>query len=362
MTTLTQDVILRLRRLPPALQYEAALRLRRTVPPTSYPTITEQVWKSDPYMTLWGGWNVPQSSYGKEWGATGEGDGHQNGPVLIDSYGIGLHTGKLLDNCRVMGIGSTCSSKFGRRAYNQVNPTTRKTEFSGRLLEHYEYVGILQGGLWEDCRFGKLGEENANGAAIQVALRNIVDAGIDYTMETQNAELSQVETTRTYRRCEFNHIGKAGSQRWGAFTVSEHPGQLQIGSSKTAWINTHIRIEDCPFIGGHVNYVDGNGQLVQSGRAILCSNRPSITLQNVKIDYPNPHDGWSGRIAWTPVVRIVKGPDSLMRDGKLEILGADSINVDAGIPGACKLLVRDKAGSTVYEGALSNGYSFGVKP
>lgn len=364
MTTITQDLILRIRRLPPALQYAAIQRLRNTPPPPGmdYPKIADSVWQYDPYHKLWGGWDMPQTAYGKEWGATGEGPGHENGMVLVDPYGQGMHVGRLLDNCRIAGLnGLDCSMKFGMRVYEEVDLTIRKTEFVGAFLEHYIYPSLLRGGLFEDCRFGRIGAANAGGGAIHESNRNIQEGGHDYTMECAYPEQTQIESTRIYRRCEFLHIGRKGTARFGAFAVEEPSAQLKYLGVDTQWINTHIRFEECTFIGGHLDFLDGNQVHVASSRAILCNHRPSLTIDNTYIDYPDPLDGWLGRVAYVPQVRIIRGPNSLMRGGKLEIVGAESINIDPNIPGDTKLLIRDGAGSTVYEGPVAVGYKKGVK-
>lgn len=364
MTTLTQETILRLRRLPRALQYAALLRLRRRPappPPAGWPAITEQMWKSDPYLTLWGGWNVPQSSYGKEWGATGEGPGHLNGPILVDSYGQGMHVGRLMDNCRVIGLGSNPTNKWGERIYNQIDPVWRKCEFLGWIPEHYIYPGVLQGGLLEDVRFGKLGAHNACGSAWHWALRNIVKDGQDYTMETQSPELAQVESTRTFRRCKFHHIGNpyqndgSPSGRWGAFTLEEVYAQLSVEGVPVTKVNTHISVESCEFIGGHLSWLDGNGKFVRSGRAMTVNGRPSLTVLETFIDYPDPHDGWAMRIADVDHVELRKCG---IVQGKIEIARAKSVNI-VDCFGAAKVTVVGADGKVQWAGSVAQGYAKG---
>lgn len=379
---LTPDLILWLRRQPKRVQYAVLSRLRRPIPPpdhgkhspptgtrpppvdpppppsSGWPIVTEQVWKSDPYLTLWGGWNVPQTAYGKEWAATGQGPGYLNGPILVDSYGQGMHVGKLLENCRVLGLGRTPTNKWCERIYNQINPTRRKCEYLGAVPEHYIYPSILQGGLYEDCRFGALGAVNAGGSAIHWALRNAFDkgAGIDYSQETQQPELSQVESTRIYRRCEFNHIGRVDSPRWGAFNLEEIWAQLTIAGEDVATVNTHVRMESCRWIGGHLNWTDPNGVPVQSGRGFVVQGRPSLTMLDCYLSMPMPYSGWTGRINGVQSVEIRNG-ESL--GGRIEITDAQTIAV-VGVKGTTKLSVK-QGGATVWEGSIAQGYSKGVK-
>lgn len=374
MTTATADRItpelaLWLRRQPPRVQHAVLSRLRQRPPPPpidppppagSYPLITEQVWKSSPYLALWGGWNVPQTAYGKEWGATGEGPGYLNGPILVDSYGQGMHVGKQLEHCRILGLGQHPTNKFGERIYNQINPVRRKCEYLGHLPEHYIYPGVLQGGLVEDVRFGQLGAKNACGSAWHWALRNGYDAGakIDYSHETQQPELSQVESTRTFRRCEFLHIGQpfysSGevAPRFGAFGVEEVWAQLTIAGEAVDTVNTHIRFEMCRMVGGHLSFTDPNGVPVRSNRGFVVQGRPSLLMTDCAFDMPQPLSGWMGRVNGVQHVEI---PSGEFLGGTIEVTDAKTVRI-VGVQGTTKLLVKAN-NQTVYEGPLTGGYS-----
>jgi len=382
---LTPSVLAWLRQQPARVQYEFARRLRQPIPPprtrppptdpgtrpppvdpppptSGYPVVTEQVWKPNPYMTLWGGWNVPQTAYGKEWGATGEGPGHPNGPILVDSYGQGMHVGKILQDCRIVGLGLHPTSKFCERIYNQINPVRRKCEYLGHLPEHYIYPSVHQGGLLEDVRFGALNANNACGSAWHWAMRNIIEGTHDYTMETQQAELSQVESTRIFRRVEFNHIGNpyqsdgVPSGRWGAFNLEEIWAQLQINGEPVGTVNTHIRMESCKMIGGHLNWIDPNGTPVKSARGFVVQGRPSLTQTDCYFNMPMPYSGWLGRINGVQHVEIRNGE---YQGGEIEITDAQTIAV-VGVTGTTKLSVK-QGGATVWAGTVAQGYSKGVK-
>jgi len=357
---LTPSVIARLRALPAdaLAKILAALGIRRDTPPppvNDWPQITKVVKQE------WGAIDLPKSSVGIHYSAFAP-PGKSYGMVTLLGYQQGVHSGVLLDNCMVSGAGD---GNWCGRWYECAYLIVRRSKFIGAIKEHYIYAGSVRGGLYEDLQFGELGKKNAGGAWCQQALRNIIQYRLDgsvehdYSMETGNEGvlLSQQETTRIYRRIKAHHISWQGSPRQGAFGLSEHYGQLwlpkpdgTLDKSKVhGFINAHILIEDCEFIGGHMNYTK-NGVPVRSNRQLLVQGRPSLTMTGTYINAPYPEDGWIARINNVKRVEITKC-EIECPGGKIEITDPGSVRI-ADCTGYTWVTVL-KGGQPVYAGPIS---------
>lgn len=318
-------------------------------PPTGeWPVIVEV--KTKDFEQHW----LPQSSVGIKYTVTVP-DGHtQKMVTLLDYSGPPLHENVLMDNC---WIETHDKILFGRRGYNLVDCVVRQTKCTGNNGEHYFYDEHARGGVYEDIVFGELGKVNAGGACIQVAMRNVVEGGHDYSMEMspEAVALAMQESTRVYRRLTSNHVGYYPSGRWGAFAlVSEHYPQLQApDGSKVSWVPHNIVIEDCKVTAGHINYIDGNGKLVRSPRQILVQGRKSLLIKGGDYYCPDPHDGWFGRVNDVDYVTLdgVK-----VEGGTLEITNPKTVSIK-GCSGTLRVQVI-VGGQTIHDALASAGFEY----
>ncbi len=322
-----------------------------TPPPVGlWPKITQVLTKNFEHHSL------PQSSVGIKYAVTVP-QGHTQKMVTLLDYGGTLHENVVVDNC---WIETHPLVLFGRRGYNLANCTVRQTKFTGAGLEHYLYEEPVAGGVYEDLVFGEIGAVNSGGACIQIAMRNVVEGGHDYSMEMSAAGFQKViqESTRVYRRITSNHVSHYPSQRWGVFAfVSEHFPQLQApDGSKVSWVPHNIVIEDCKVVAGHVNFTDGNGKLVRSPRQLLIQGRKSLVVRNSDFYCPDPHDGWFGR---------VNSVDSVTFDGvkvvggKLEITDPKAVTIK-GCSGDLAVTVL-VGGKTIYAGPITADWTWSAQ-
>lgn len=326
-------------------------------PVTEWPTITET--KIKDFEQHW----LPQSSVGIKYVVTVP-DGHtQKMVTLLDYSGSPLHDGVLIDNC---WIETHDKVLFGRRSYNLVNAVVRKTKLTGKAGEHYFYDEHARGGVYEDIVFGEIGQTNAGGACIQVAMRNVIEyksdgtVAYDYSMEMspEAVALAMQESTRVYRRLTSNHVGYYPSGRWGAFAlVSEHYPQLEVPGVGKVWSVPHnIIIEDCKVVAGHINYTDGNGKLVRSPRQILVQGRKSLLIKGGDYYCPDPHDGWFGRVNDVDSVTL---SNVKVVGGKLEITNPKAVSIkDCTGDLSVTVLV---GGKTIYAGPISANWSWNAQ-
>lgn len=319
----------------------------RPPPTATWPTITETKTKDFEHHSL------PQSSVGIKYTVTVP-DGHTVKMVTLLDYGGTTHNDVLIDNC---WIETHDKILFGRRGYNLVDAVVRKTKCTGKAGEHYFYDEHAQGGVYEDIVFGVLGQVNAGGACIQVAMRNVVEGGHDYSMEMspEAVALAMQESTRVYRRLTSNHVGYYPSGRWGAFAlVSEHYPQLDVpGVGKVSSVPHNIVIEDCKVVAGHINYVDGNGKLVRSPRQILVQGRKSLLIKGGNYYVPDPHDGWFGRVNDVDHVTL-DGPH--VEGGRLEITNPKSVEIRGG-SGTLRVQVV-VAGQTIHDAPITQAFAW----
>ena len=305
---------------------------------------------------------LPKESVGIKFTVTVP-DGHTHNMIASLGYGGTVHEGVVLDNC---WIETHERILFGRRAYNQSNNVVRQTKFTGDNKEHYLYEEPVFGGVYEDIVFGELGAENANGACIQVAFRNIIeyrsDGSIAYDyrkeMSPEALALCLQESTRVYRRITSNHVSHYPSGRWGAFAfVSEHYPQIEDAQGGRVWSVPHnIVVEDCRVVAGHINYTDGNGKLVRSPRQLLVQGRKSLTVTGSDFYCPDPHDGWFGRVNNVDHGRFT---GTKVVGGKLEITEPKSVRIE-GCSGDLKVEVR-VGGQVIHAGPITQDFNWSAQ-
>lgn len=211
----------------------------------------------------------------------------------------------------------------------------------------------IMGVLYDRCYF-----DPGMGAGIQVALRanephgNIAPMGV-----------------HRFERLTFDKIGDPKSERWGAFTISEHnPEGYGV---KTVPVD--VEIIDCKMIGGHLLWTDANGNLIKSPRGVLIQGRKRVVIRNLDMRYPAPYDDWAIQL-WDitdgdPATVDVAIEGGFIESGRIELRNCGSAVVK-GLSGGAYIVVGTHANdakpfpmeTVQYQGPVSSGYlSPGVK-
>lgn len=292
-------------------------------------------WLTKP-TTHYSQWGVEGSVAGqtitdKEWGAWG-GDGLAH--AVMNWYGPAQGQ-ILMSGCAWLAHpkpeGGPSNMRWGVRAFGVGYLSTTDGAYTPAPV------------VFNRCAFSR-----GMGAAVQIALRaneahgNIWPSG-HHVLE----------------RCVFTGIGDPKSERWGAFTISEHNPEGYGASS----VPVDISILDCSMTAGHVNYLDSAGKLVRSPRGILVQGRRNVTISGLDMRYPDPHDGWAMQLWDCDEVRIV---DSHVEEGRIELRNCKKVTVE-GCTGDAYLAVgthSDPAkpfpmAQVTYQGPLTTGYSHG---
>lgn len=155
----------------------------------------------------------------------------------------------------------------------------------------------LMGVTFDRCSFSR-----GMGAGVQVALRakeahgNIAPQG-----------------THRYERCTFVGIGDPRSERWGAFTISEHNPE---GYGVDA-VPVGVEIINCTLIGGHLDWTDPNGNRVRSPRGILIQGRYPVVIRGLDLRYPDPYESWALQL-WDIDDGDPSTVDLIIEDGFIE--------------------------------------------
>lgn len=123
-----------------------------------------------------------------------------------------------------------------------------------------------------------------------------------------------------YERCTYIGIGDPQSERWGAFTISEHEPE----GYGVDFVPVQVEIIDCSLIGGHISWTDPNGKLVKSPRGIMIHGRERVEIRGLRLDYEAPYEGWAMQIWDCPEVTIA---DSYVREGTIELRNCGKISV-----------------------------------
>lgn len=193
----------------------------------------------------------------------------------------------------------------------------------------------LMDAVFDRCSFSR-----GMGAGTQVALRANA-AGGDITPQG----------VHRYENCTYTGIGDPKSERWGAFTISEHaPEGYDFQVADIA-----VEIVGCTIKGGHINWVDGNGKLVQSARGIMANGRNQVSIQGLTLDAPNPYSNWAVQL-WND--NDVTLADSDIKYGLVEVKNAQKIDI-TGNKGGAILRVRNAQNHVIHDGPLAEGFQLG---
>jgi hypothetical protein len=254
--------------------------------------------------------NVPLKLYtNTEWGATGPTSG--KGHAVMNMFGPLQQNIAFVDcSWRALEHDGTGQMRWGIRGYGLMGVTFTRCAFSGGMA-----------------------------AGSQVALRQYAAHGDVIP-----------QGVHRYERCTFTGIGDPASERWGAFTISEHAPE----GYSFAIADVDVEILDCKLIGGHLSWTDGNGTLVKSPRGIMVNGHGRVSIERLHLDYEAPYSEWAIQLWNDREVRIV---DSYVREGRVEIIAHDSVEV-ADCTGGAYLVVKSPGGAELHKGALSAGYMF----
>jgi hypothetical protein len=201
--------------------------------------------------------------------------------------------------------------------------------------------------LFDRCSFSR-----GMGAGTQVALRASAAHGDIFPRGVHR-----------YEGCTYIGIGDPKSERWGAFTLSEHaPEGYGVDT-----VPVDVEIIECVLIGGHLNWTDPNGKIIRSPRGIMANGRQRVVIRGLYMDYPAPHDGWAVQI-WNaddgnPSTVDVVIEDSFIREGRIELRNCGSVSVSGG-SGDAYLAIGTHSNpdkpfpmeNLVYQGPLAQGY------
>lgn len=199
-----------------------------------------------------------------------------------------------------------------------------------------------------DVTFDRCSFSRGMAAGTQVALR----AGAAYGNITPSG-------VHTYERCTYVGIGDPRSERWGAFTISEHAPEGYDFSVA----DVEVRIIDTKLIGGHLDTVDANGMAVKSPRGIMANGRKLVAIDRLHLDYPAPLSGWAIQLWDVPNVRIA---DSYVREGLVELRNPKTVAI-SGNSGNAKLVIWTDCtrnafgqwvgGTKIHDAPISQNYS-----
>lgn len=166
-----------------------------------------------------------------------------------------------------------------------------------------------------------------------------------------------------WERCTFDGIGDPKSERWGAFTISEH-GPEGYGV-KT--VPVEVEIIDCKMIGGKLEWTDSNGNPIRSPRGILVQGRKRVLIRNLDMRYPDPYDDWAIQL-WditdgdpSTVDVVIEG--GFIEDGRIELRNCGKASIQ-GVNGGAYVVVGTHANeakpfpmeSVSHQGPVSAGY------
>lgn len=200
-------------------------------------------------------------------------------------------------------------------------------------------------GVFDRCAFSR-----GMGAGTQVAIRKSAAGG----------HLTPSGVHR-YEGCKYIGNGDPKSERFGAFTLSEHaPEGYGYDVADIA-----VEVNGCSLVGGHLSYVDGNGKLARSPRGIMANGRKSVSIVGLHMDYPEPLSDWAIQLWKDPMVRIA---DSFVLEGLVELVNPEKVDI-TGNNGNAKLVVwtgreRDAygkwhGGQKIHDAPLAEGFQFG---
>jgi hypothetical protein len=209
----------------------------------------------------------------------------------------------------------------------------------------------VAGATLDGCAFS-----GAMGAGIQVALR---------AWETGSPELFWKGGVHRFANLYFDRIGNPKSERWGAFTISEHAPE-GFGQDVAP---IEVQVIDVTMVGGHLEWNDGKGNVVRSPRGLLVQGRKRLVVRGLRMDYPAPYDGWAAQV-WDvddgdPATIDVIFEDCFIREGRIELRNCGSALV-RNVTGGAYLVVGTNPKNdpspfpiekVTYQGPVSAGYA-----
>lgn len=299
------------------------------------------------YADAIGDLTVRDSTFGPDW---------ETKPTTVYSqwdYSSGSYAGQSINSTEWGAWGNTTGLAHAvLNLYGPVQEDITFTDCAWLAATHPEGTpstmrwGVRGFGMM-DVTFDRCSFSRGMAAGTQVALRanaahgNIIPTGV-----------------HLYERCTFVGIGDPASERWGAFTISEHAPE-GYGFDVA---DIEVKIIDCKLIGGHIDWTDGNGQEVKSSRGIMANGRKRVEIRGLHLDYEKPLSGWAIQLWTVPEVVIA---DSYVREGLVELRNPEKVSV-SGCTGNATLRVwvgctRDAfgkwiGGEKVFDGPLTAGY------
>lgn len=322
----------------------AAANNQKPPPPTDF--APEQFWEHSAYMDAIGNLTMTDCTFGPKW------DTKQITHYAQWDYWSGNYADKTMVNeewgCWGLPTG------LAHADLNLYGPVQKNIKFENcAWLAHKNpetntpstYRWGVRGFGMMDVVFDKCSFSRGMGAGTQVALRATAAHG--------NIKPSGIHR---YERCTYAGIGDPQSERWGAFTISEHAPE-DYGYNIA---DVEVQIIDCKLKGGHILWTDGNGKVVKSPRAIMANGRKRVEIRNLHLDYELPYSDWSIQI-WDCNEVVIH--DSFIREGRVELRNCDKVSFK-NCTGNATLFVgtqNDKnalqSQNTEYSGPMSSDYS-----
>lgn len=269
------------------------------------PATLESFHEHDAYLNAPGDVTVRDTTFGlplpktssnqlSQWGVSGAFNGVYSDTTWGAWGGTGLaHAVMNMNGAVASGTFTDCA---WRAAPNGSTPSwmrwgIRGFDIDGLVLEHCAFSGGM-------------------GAGIQIALR---------AWETGAPQLFWQGGVHRFERLTFHRIGNPKSERWGAFTISEHAPE-GFGQDIAP---IEVQVIDCTMTGGHLEWNDGKGNVVRSPRGLLVQGRKRLIVRGLRMDYPAPYDGWAAQI-WDvddgdPATVDVIFEDCFIREGRVEL-------------------------------------------
>lgn len=331
-----------------ALRRLAALGQHRPPPPATY--ALEAFHEHPLYSDMIGDGVLERCTFGYEW---------ETKPTTLYSTfddASGDYSNKTISGTEwgcwgTTGLGHACLNLYGPIQKNITfrdcawlaadNPFTDAPSWMRWGLRGFAMMNV---GFY-DCAFSR-----GMGAGTQVALRASAAGG----------HITPRGVHR-YQECKYIGNGDPKSERFGAFTLSEHPPEgydFDIA-------DIEVLILDCTLLGGHLNYVDGNGILARSSRGIMANGRKRVAIERLHMDYPAPLSGWAIQLWDDPEALIA---DSYVHEGLVELVNPQKVDI-TGNKGNAILRVwtgrtRDafgnwKGGQMIHDEPLSAGFQMG---
>lgn len=244
------------------------------------------------------------------------------GMIALADYGQPPHVGYVVRDCSFQ-TAPGAKRKWDMRIYDAVGWTIERSTFKGWHEEHHIYADVPSSITIQDCKFGDADPKTVDGmgAGIQMAFRK----NGQYESESGDETLVLVKGTQIIRRCEFNYIGHPDSPRFPAFTLSLHHAEVDWNGLKTGRINSGVVLEDLILRGGHLSHAPGTKwHGTDSPMGIMVQDRPSLTMNRVRLEYPKPANNWALQ-AW--FIDDVLIEDCHFESGRIEFKSCGKVTV-----------------------------------